>query len=277
MTDRDAWRGWDRAALSAAYNNNAAVPGAGDTVAAWAAASARLRAARPAGLDLAYGPAPRQAWDLFPAAEPDAPCLVFIHGGYWQKNSREGFSCMAEGALTRGWSAALPSHTLAPQASMTEIVAEMRRAMDWLQAEGPNQGIRGPIILSGWSAGGHLAALLADHPRVHSALAISGLFDLEPIRGSGLNDALQLTEQEIAAFSPSRLPSVPKPITVAYGAAELPELRRQSKEFHAHRSAGGAKGELLALEGEEHFSILDTLRRADGALLGAAEALLTRL
>jgi len=276
MTVHDAWRGWDKAQLSAAYNNNAAVPGGSDTVAGWAADSATLRAARPDGLDLPYGPAPRQAWDLFPAASAEAPCLVFIHGGYWQKNSREGFSCIVEGALARGWSAALPSHTLAPQASMTDIAAEMQRALDWLQAEGPAHGIAGPVILSGWSAGGHLAGLFAGHPRVHAALAISGIFDLEPIRGTGLNDALQLTEQEIAAYSPQRLPPVETPVTIAYGAAELPELRRQSEEFHALRAAGGKTGALLALEGERHFSILETLRRPGGALLQAVEALLGR-
>ncbi|MBP0496131.1 alpha/beta hydrolase [Pararoseomonas indoligenes] len=274
MTDSNAWRGWDRATLSAAYNNNAAVPTGSETVEGWAAASATLRAARPEGLDQLYGSTPRQGWDLFPAARADAPCLVFIHGGYWQRNSRERFTCIVEGALARGWSAALPSHTLAPDASMTVIAAEMRQAMDWLQANGPAKGIAGPVVLSGWSAGGHLAALLADHPAVTAALAISGIHDLGPIQGTGLNDALQLTAEEIAAFSPQFLPVSPKPITVAYGAEELPELRRQSQEFHARRAAAGAPGPLLAVEGADHFSVLDHLRRPDGALLAAAESLL---
>ncbi|WP_424140071.1 alpha/beta hydrolase [Roseomonas chloroacetimidivorans] len=274
MTDSNAWRGWDRATLSAAYNNNAAVPTAGETVAGWAAASAKLRAERPAGIDQLYGTTPRQGWDLFPAAQPDAPCLVFIHGGYWQKNSREGFSCIVEGALAKGWSAALPSHTLAPEANMTTIAAEMRQAMDWLQANGPSKGIAGPVILSGWSAGGHLTALLADHPVVTAALAISGIFDLAPIQGTGLNDALKLTAEEITAYSPQSLPISPKPLTLAYGAEELPELRRQSVEFHQRRAAAGAPGLLLSVDGADHFSILDQLRRPDGALLAAAGALL---
>ena len=269
----EAWRGWDRATRSAAYNNNAAVPEGSAMVAGCASDSAALRAARPAGLDQAYGPTPRQAWDLFPASRADAPCLVFIHGGYWQKNAREGFSCMAEGALARGWSAALPGHTLAPEASLTGIVQELRRALDWFAEHAAGQGISGPVILSGWSAGGHLAALLADHPRVQAALAISGIYDLAPIQGTGLNDALKLTDDEVEHLSPQRLPAIPKPITVAYGAKELPELQRQSLAFHAHRMAAGAPGPLLALE-ENHFSILGQLRRADGRLFQAAEALL---
>ena len=274
LTGSDAWRGWDRETLSAAYNNNAAVPSGSAIVAGWAAASAALRAQRPTGLDQPYGPAPRQRWDLFPAAAPDAPCLVFIHGGYWQRNSREGFSCIVEGALAMGWSAALPSHTLAPEENMTTIAAEMRQALDWLQQEGPSQGLAGPVLLAGWSAGGHLAALMSGHALVTAALAISGIFDLAPIRGTGLNDALNLTDAEIAAFSPQALPPVPKPVAVAYGAAELPELRRQSLSFHAHRAAAGAPGPLLAVEGADHFSILESLRRPGGALLGAATALL---
>jgi len=274
MADGTDWRGWDRETLSAAYNNNLAVPGGSAMVAGWAADSAALRAARPEGLDRPYGPTPRQGWDLFPAAEPGAPCLVFIHGGYWQRNAREGFSCMAEGALARGWSAALPGYSLAPEASLSAIVAELRRALDWLAERGAAEGLAGPVILSGWSAGGHLAALLADHPRVHAALAISGIHELEPIRGTALNDALSLTEAEIETLSPQRLPLVPKPVAVAYGAAELPELRRQSEEFHARRAAAGPPGPLMALEGEDHFSVLGQLRRPDGALLKAAGALL---
>jgi len=274
MSATQAWRGWDRTALSAAYNNNAAVPGGSAMVEAWAAESARLRAARPAGMDQLYGATAREGWDLFPANRPDAPCLVFIHGGYWQKNGRERFSCIVEGALARGWSAALPSHTLAPEASMTVIAAQMRRAMDWLAAEGPSQGITGPVILSGWSAGGHLAALLAEHPLVRGALPISGIFDLEPIRGTGLNDALALTEEEVATFSPQRLPVSPKPMTVAFGAEELPELQRQSRDFHARRAALGAPGSLLSVAAADHFSILDDLRQPEGALMLAAEALL---
>ncbi|WP_043837582.1 alpha/beta hydrolase [Muricoccus aerilatus] len=274
MTDSTAWRSWDRATLSAAYNNNAAVPSGSEMVAGWAAASAALRAHHPAGLDQLYGTTPRQGWDLFPAARADAPCLVFIHGGYWQKNSREGFSCIIEGALAKGWSAALPSHTLAPEAGMTAIVEEMRAAMDWLGTQGRSRGIAGPVILSGWSAGGHLTALLADHPLVRAALPISAIFDLAPIQGTGLNDALKLTEAEIEAFSPQRLALVQKPMAVAYGAAELPELCRQSVEFHARRAAGGAPGPLLAVKGANHFSILDALRQPEGELLHAAEALL---
>ncbi|CAA9250106.1 MAG: Putative esterase [uncultured Acetobacteraceae bacterium] len=268
------WRDMDPAALDAAYSNARAVPAAPDIIAGWAAASARLREARPTGLDRPYGPSERERWDLFPAADPAAPCLVFIHGGYWQRNSREGFACMAEGALAAGWAAALPGYTLAPDAGLSRIVEELRRALDWLAASGRALGIGGPVLLSGWSAGGHLAALLSGHPSVRAALAISGIFDLEPIRGTTLNDKLALTADEIAGLSPQRLPPTGTPLAVAYGGRELPELRRQSREFHALRAEAGAPGPLLTVPDADHFSILEELRGRDGSLLKAAASLL---
>ncbi len=78
--------------------------------------------------------------------------MVFIHGGWWQRNSRQVFSCMAEGPLACGIDVALVGYTLAPEASLTEIGAEIAAALDWLAAREPV----GSCVLSGWSAGGHL-------------------------------------------------------------------------------------------------------------------------
>jgi arylformamidase len=140
----------------------------------WAAASKALRERRPEHLDLAYAPGERTKWDLYPAADPKAPCFVHVHGGYWQRGSRETFACLAEGALARGWSAALPGYTLAPEASLTRITGELRAAFDWLDAEAAGHGIEGPVIVTGWSAGGHLTAFMLDHRKVAAGLAISG-------------------------------------------------------------------------------------------------------
>jgi arylformamidase len=268
---QDDWRAMDAATLDDAYANLRAVPDAPAILAGWTADSAKLRAARPAGLDKPYGSTGRERWDLFPAADRDAPCLVFIHGGYWQRNRREDFACLAEGALAAGWSAALPGYTLAPEADIARISDEIRRALDWLAAEGPAHGIAGPVVLSGWSAGGHLAALHAGHPLVRGALAISGVFDLEPIRGTTLNGKLALTDDGIARCSPIRLPHPATPLAVAYGTAELPELQRQSRDFHAAR--GGA-GPLLPVEGRNHFTIMEELRATGAALFAAAKATL---
>lgn len=265
------WSGLSQAERDAAYNNNAAVADSAALIEQRNAASAAFRKARPGGLDVPYGAGPRQRFDLFPAESPAAPCLVFIHGGYWQRNNREDFACCTEGVLARGWSAALPGYTLAPDATLTQIVAEIGSALDWLAANGPQHGIAaGPIVVSGWSAGGHLAAMALGHARVAAGLAISGVFDLAPLRDTYLNEKLNLTASEILTLSPVRLAPVTKRLAVSYGTSELPALVADSRNLHAHRSAAQAPGSLIPIAGADHFTILDELRRPDGRLVQAA-------
>jgi arylformamidase len=265
------WALLSQAARDAAYNNNLAVANSAVLVARRNAASAAFRAAHPAGLDVPYGPAPRQRFDLFPGSSPAAPCLVFIHGGYWQRNTREDFACFSQGVLAHGWSMALPGYTLAPEATLTEIVSEIRRALDWLGADGVKHGVcAGPIVVSGWSAGGHLTAMALDHPHVAAGLAISGIYELAPIRDTYLDEKLRLTDAEIAALSPLRLPPVPKPLAISYGAAELSALIEDSRDLHARRTAAHAPGRLLPIAGADHFTILEELRRPEGKLVRAA-------
>ncbi|HYZ32999.1 MAG TPA: alpha/beta hydrolase [Crenalkalicoccus sp.] len=268
------WVGATPAARDAAYDNTRAVPDSAALIEARNQAAAAFRPAHAGHLDLAYGEGERCKWDLFPGSEPGAPCLVFIHGGYWQRNRREDFCAFMAGALAKGWSAALPGYTLAPEAPLSRIVAEIRQALDWLAAQGPRHGIAGKLVLSGWSAGGHLVGMAMDHPAVTAGLAISGIFELAPIRDTQLNDALNLTEQEIATLSPMRLPAVRKPVAIAYGSAELPELRRQSREWHAQRALAHAPGPLIPVSGADHFRVLEALAQPEGELLRAAADLL---
>lgn len=268
------WAAASQAERDAAYDNTRAVPDSAALIAARNAAAAQFRAERTGHLDLAYADAKRCKWDLFPAAEPNAPCLVFIHGGYWQRNRREDFCAVMAGALAQGWSAALPGYTLAPEASLTRIVAEIGQALDWLAQHGAAHGIAGRVVLSGWSAGGHLAAMGAAHPAVAAALAISGIHELAPIRDTNLNDAMRLTDAELATLSPLRLPVVNKPIAVAYGSAELPELRRQSRHWHGQRAEAHAPGPLIPVAHADHFRVLEALQAPDGELLRACADLL---
>jgi acetyl esterase/lipase len=236
----------------------------------WAAASKALRAQHPKHLDLAYGEAGRTKWDVYPATDPRAPCYVHIHGGYWQRGSKEMFACMAEGVLACGWSAALPGYTLAPGARLTQITKELRAALDWFGAQAGAHGIAGPVIRSGWSAGGHLTAFLLDHPRVAAGLAISGVFELAPLRDSPhVNDNVQLTEAEIETLSPMRLPGVNKPLAIAYGTNELPAMIASSRDFHAYRAQAHVAGGLIPIAKTNHFTILDELRRPNSGLTRA--------
>jgi arylformamidase len=271
---QDVWESLSQTERDAAYNNNAAVANSAELVAERDRLAAEFRGANASKLDLKYGPKPRNKIDVYRSENRDAPCLVFIHGGYWQKNSREVFAHYAEGALAVGWSVAMPSHTLAPDASLIEIVAELGEALDWIAREGRQHGLNGPVVLAGWSAGGHLAAMLLGHSVVRAGLAISGVYELGPIRDTFLNGALKLTDREIETLSPLRLPVVNKPMAIVYGTAEVPALVRDSRALHRHREKAGAAGPLIPIEGADHFTILDEFRTADGALVKAALAIL---
>jgi arylformamidase len=267
------WAALSQTERDAAYDNNAAVKNSAALIAERNEASAALRASRKSFLDISYGDRERTKVDLYPAADKAAPCLVFLHGGYWQRNSREVFAMLVEGVAAHGWSVAIPGYTLAPEASLTQIVTEISRALDWLARNGEAYGIAGPKVLSGWSAGAQLVAMTLDHPRVAAGLAISGVYDLAPIRDTGLNNALKLTDAEIATLSPLRLPVVHKRLDIAYGTAELPALVFDSIRLHDARVSAGAPGMLHPIDGANHFSILGELRRPDGQLVDIARKL----
>lgn len=261
------YRGMDRAMLDAAYNNSAAVADSTKILADWDARSARLAAERPQHLDLRYGPAERNRIDYF-AAGRNGPVLVFIHGGYWQMRAKETFRFVAAGPLAHGIDVALIAYTLAPEKSLAGILSEVQAAVAWLAAHVASfGGDAARMYLSGWSAGGQLTAMVLDEPAIRGGLAISGLYDLEPIRFSYVNDKLGLDEDGARRHSPLlNLPRVSNPLVVAYGTGELPELQRQSEEFAAARARAGLPGRLVPLAGHNHFTILEELARPEGAL-----------
>ena len=271
------YRGMDRAALDAAYNNTAAVGQAKRD--AWLAArvarSEAFRARHAGRIDLRYGDGPRQRLDVFPAGATDAPTLVFIHGGYWQQNDKEPFAFLGDGVGPAGFNLALVEYTLAPAARMDAIVGEIRAAVAWVIDHAKELGgDPARVFVSGHSAGGHLTAAAMTDPRVAGGLAISGIFDLEPIRLNYLNDKLGLDADEARRNSPLlHLPSRAAPLVVTVGLGELPELVRQSEEYAAAWRRAGLQGEYLPLAGHDHFSILDELAAPDGKLVAALRKL----
>jgi arylformamidase len=263
------WRGMTRAQLDAAYNNSAAVKNSAEKLAEWKERSKRVRAERSELLDRVYGTRPRNRIDIFRCGKTQAPLLVYIHGGYWQRNAKEFYACLAEGPLVRGFDAAMVGYTLAPEATLTEIVGEVRAAIRWLRLQGPPLGVAAAkLIVSGWSAGGHLTAMALGE--ADAGMAISGIFDIEPCRLNYLNDALKMTMEEQHLLSPIyQLPPRSPALVLAYGTAELRELQRQSRDYHEARRRARLPSQLLPLEGHDHFSILEELASATGKLTEA--------
>ena len=264
----NVYRGMDQAALDAGYNNTMAVADAARIIADWERRSATVAAAHPRHLDVRYGSRERNRIDFFPAARAGAPVLVFIHGGYWQMRAKELFRFLATGPLARGIAFANVAYTLAPDATLREIVDEVRSAIDCVASNATRYDCDAQrIYVSGWSAGGHLTAMSLSHPAVRGGLAISGIFDLGPIRLSYLNEKLELDTQDVAQLSPLlNLPASSPPLVVAYGTGELPELQRQSREYAAARERAGLPGRLAPLAGHNHFSILEELANPEGGL-----------
>jgi arylformamidase len=272
------FRGMDRAALDAAYDNTGQVADSQDYRARWWETSAALRARPMSKLDLRFGQRPRATLDYFPG-EPGALLFVFIHGGYWQRNEKERFSFTALGPNAHGINVAVPGYTLAPDARLTDIVAEIREALSFLAERAGELGFdRRKLLIGGWSAGGHLTAAVADHPAVAGGIPISGIFDLEPIALGVLNDKLQLSAGEVAKLSPlNNLPARSPPLELFVGGNELPELKRQSQDYVAKARSRGLPVNLTVLPGHHHFSILDELQSPDGALTKAILQLIAKL
>lgn len=262
------YRGMDREALDAAYNNSAAVAGSAEIVTGWREVSAKVRTRPSARLDISYGERPRMALDYFPCGAPNSPLFAFIHGGYWQRNDKNGFSVFALGPLARGIDVAMLGYTLAPEAHLGTIVNEISDAVDHLGSHAGDFGYDASrLFVGGWSAGGHLTAMMLGHPQVRGGLAISGIFDLEPIALSYLNEPLSLSEDQIAELSPILLiDSSLAPIRVVFGGEELSELRRQSEDYAAAVGAAGMSVSLRMALARNHFTMLEELREPDGGL-----------
>jgi arylformamidase len=267
------YRGMNRAQLDAAYDNRAAVKNVVEIRAGWDERAQKIRADNPLHLDIPYGDASRERLDLFLAANPNAPTLAFIHGGYWQlaNSDKENYCFLAEGILPNGINLAMIEYTLAPAARIDRIVAEVRRAIGWLAEHLGDYGADpARLYVAGHSAGGHLTAMAMPLRVVRGGMAISGLFDLEPIRLNYLNEKLGLDAAEAERNSPLlHMPPMAGELIVAYGTRELPELCRQSIEYAQAWVERGLAGHLLPVDGANHFTIMETLARPDGELMRA--------
>ena len=268
--------------LERQYNARAAVPEHVDILADWQRRSEALRARNACRLELAYADGERNRLDLFTADAPAAPLHVYLHGGYWQRGDRRDYHFVAEGLCARGVNVALVGYDLCPNVAIDTIVAQARVAIAWLWRNADRLGFdAGRIQVCGHSAGGHLTAMLmathwpdvaADLPTdlVHSALAISGLYELEPLVHTSINEAVGMTLDDARRVSPTRLPRTgDAPLTLAVGGLESAEFHRQARLL-AERWPGST---VLVVPDTNHFTIVESLA-GNGALLEHALELL---
>jgi arylformamidase len=265
--DAPDWRAMTQEDRDLGLNNGVAVAGSADIVAGWERRSAEMRGRYAGHLDLSYGPRERNRIDFLKAAD-GGPTLVFIHGGYWQTRAKEAFALFAGGPMAHGINVALFGYTLAPDATLDQIVAEIHHGLDFLAERLPALGgDASRIVVSGWSAGGHLTSMALSHPLVKAGMGISGIYDLEPIRHSYLNVKLGLEEAMSRRNSPlMQAGGAMKPLSLVAGDAELPLLRKQTADFAGHRARYGLPVTYEEIPGANHFTIMNEMVSPTGRI-----------
>jgi arylformamidase len=268
-------------ALDALYNNRELVPEHPQIFQRWAADSARVRATQPCVLDIAYGDGPSETLDVFlpaaggggPAAAggAGAPVLFFIHGGWWRALDKADHSCVAPAYTREGALVVVPNYALCPTVSIADIALQMARALAWTWRNAAmHGGDPRRIVVSGHSAGGHLAAMLLcarwptlapDLPAdlVRDALSVSGVFDLDPIsRVSFLKADLKLGPAEVRRLSPAGFAPPAGRLNAVAGALESSEFLRQNRLIR--RRWGAARVPVCeAIPGRNHFTVIDMM------------------
>jgi arylformamidase len=245
------------------YNNRARVPEHPSLISDWARDAAAYRERR-APRSIAYGPGARHSMDFF-SGDRDGPIVVFIHGGYWQALDSSFFSHLAGGLNAHGVSVAIPSYDLCPDVTVDQIIQEMRMASRELARLGRS------LVMSGHSAGGHLAACMlatdwraldASLPEdlVGAAYTISGLFDLGPLVETSVNDALHLDDATARAASPLfwNAPTHGS-LDAVVGGKESAEYFRQSRTVVDRWGAAGLATRFGTVPGANHFTAIAPL------------------
>jgi len=243
--------------------------------------SARAWRTVPGNRDLRYGDAPRATLDFFPAPTnaTQPGLLLYIHGGYWQELSKAESAFLAPAWHAAGFAHAVVGYTLAPAARVPEIVAECRAALVWLHAHAQTLGFDpSNVVIAGSSAGGHLAAACADRSPVpvRGLVAVSGVFDVGPLIGTSINDALGLdatTAASLDLLAPERryVPAV-----VAWGEIETREFKRQSRAFASRLASDGTPCQAIEVPGRNHFDVVLELGDPASPLFAAARRLFSR-
>lgn len=194
----------------------------------------------------------------------NAPLLIFIHGGYWQKLSAADSLFNGPDAQAEGIALHAVEYTLAPHASIAEMVEEC--IADVLRTINELQPTR--VILAGSSAGAHLAAMCSRNEHIASHVdglaLLSGIYDVRPLVVTPTNDPLRLSRESATAISPQLLPLehvVPHAL-LAVGGHEPPEFIRQNAEFGERLCGHNVAVEILVEDDLDHFDLpYDLLKR----------------
>jgi arylformamidase len=262
------------------YNNRARVPENPALIAGWARDAAAYRE-RHAPRSIPYGPGARHTIDFFPG-DREGPIVIFIHGGYWQSLDISFFSHLAGGLNAHGIGVALPGYDLCPAVTVDDIVRQMRTASRELARLGQ------PLVMSGHSAGGHLAACMmaTDWPQFDASLpkdlivaayTISGLFDLGPLVGTSINQAVGLDPATARAVSPLFWKAPTRgSLDALVGENESAEYFRQSRTIVERWAAAGLATRFGTVPHANHFTAIAPLADPNSPMVSRLRELAAR-
>ncbi|MBK20359.1 MAG: esterase [Rhodospirillaceae bacterium] len=271
------YRDMDQEALDIGYNARATVDDFDGLMEAYVARSKAARNNLDCREDVPYGNHVDEVVDVFPAGA-NSPIFIFIHGGYWRLLSQKESASMAPGFAANGVTLVTVNYSLAPVARLDLIVDQCRRALVWVYENAASfGGDPNKIFVGGSSAGGHLTGMLVSggwHNEfgvpadiVKGAVPLSGLFDLEPIRLSLVNEWMQLDPESVKRNSPMQhLPEKGCPLIVSYGETETAEFKRQSADYAAAWRASSGECNLFESVGRSHFDVIFDLDNPDTRL-----------
>ncbi len=277
----------DAAFYSREYNNRQLVPEHPEILARWADESAKARNTMTCHIGVRYGDMPGETMDIFPARMTgDGTCMMFIHGGYWRAMDKSSHAFLAPPWVGAGVSVALVNYDLCPKVSIDEIVRQMLRASRWLYLHCEDYGMdQDRLYVAGHSAGGHLTAMMMaahwpvfdkDLPKdlFKGALAISGIYDMRPIRHVDfLQPDLRLDEVSAERLSPALIPPATRmPVATCVGGNESSEFHRQAA-FLKERWRSAVAFE-IPMPGTNHFTVLDALADRNSALFAGARRMM---
>lgn len=225
---------------------------------------------------LRYGTHERETVDIVPAAQPGSPIFLWVHGGYWRRMSKDDFSFVAAPAFEAGAAAAIVNYPLAPEASLDRIIAAVHAACNFVRARSDElRADPARLVAGGHSVGAQLAGMLGVDFALQGLFCLSGLYELEPIRRSKINETIAMDEASALRNSPLyHRPHVAGRLLLACGEREQPEFHRQQHEYAAAWRAWGGDAREMPAPGHDHFSIVLELADPHSVLSQALTSLI---
>ena len=284
MSETPVFMSYTREELDAQYDPSSAVSDIADYVRQWRELSATAVQRYTMHADLRYGDHEEELLDYFEPETRGAPLAIFFHGA-WTRHDKSLFRYPALSLIPNGFAFATINCHRVPDVPLDVQLEQAREAVEWLVGQAEELGFdANRLCMVGHAAGAYLAAMMVTtdwtarlgvpESPVRSGLLASGVYDLEPVCHSHLNDSLQIDINEAFALSPiHHTPESPCPLVIAWGENDLNEFRRQSREFAAAWRRHEGPCNAFELPATNHYDLSLEYCDPEGPLIRALQSL----